>query len=169
MLQPHSAPPLLQRLKPYLSLIGWVILVLGLGSGMGIFFGPDNWYRTLTVPTWNPPGWVFGPAWTLLYIFIGISVWLVQHDRDVTPAAKTSAMRLFWLQLALNLAWTPIFFGLHKPMLAFIVISLLWISVLFTIRAFGKISVLAGYLLAPYLAWISFALILNGTIWLLNS
>lgn len=154
--------------NPKFSLAIWIILILGLGSAMGIFFGPDDWFQALKKPTWNPPGWVFGPAWTLLYILMGISVWLFRREANAAGVGKTSAMRLFWIQLLLNLAWTPIFFGLHQPLLAFIEICLLWLAALWTALAFGKISSTAGYLLVPYLAWLSFALVLNGTIWLLN-
>jgi benzodiazapine receptor len=154
---------------PKLSLVMWVVLILGLGSGMGIFFGPDSWFQSLTKPTWNPPGWVFAPAWTLLYVLMGTSVWRMRRDAHASRIDKTSAMRLFWTQFVLNLAWTPIFFGLHQPGLAFIEICLLWLVALWTALAFGKISSTAGYLLVPYLAWLSFALVLNGTIWLLNN
>jgi translocator protein len=169
MQDPDSSSSVQQGQKNYLALAGWITLVLGLGSGIGIFFGPDEWFQTIAKPTWNPPGWLFGPVWTVLYIMVGISVWLIQQRRDVSSAAKASAMRLFWIQLVLNLAWTPIFFGLHSPALAFVLICALWITIVLTISAFGKISTWAGYLLIPYLAWVSFALILNGTIWLMNA
>ena len=154
---------------PKLALLGWMVLILGLGTGMGIFFGADAWFQTLVKPTWNPPGWLFGPVWTVLYILIAISVWLVRKTPDANVADRTLAMRLFWLQLILNLAWTPIFFGLHNPLFAFVVICLLWITVISTALAFSRLSIAASYLLVPYLIWISFALILNGTIWLLNT
>ena len=154
---------------PKLALVMWIVLTLGLGSGMGIFFGPDSWFQALTKPTWNPPGWVFAPAWTLLYVLMGISVWKVRRNTRASRADNTLAMRLFWIQFVLNLAWTPIFFGLHQPGLAFIEICLLWLAALWTALAFGKISSTAGYLLVPYQAWLSFALVLNGTIWLLNN
>ena len=160
--------PTLENAYPKLTLLGWIVLILGLGSGIGIFFGPDTWFQTLVKPTWNPPGWLFGPVWTLLYISIGISVWLVRRELNTSKATLNYAMRLFWLQLLLNLVWTPVFFGLHSPFVAFIVICMLWITVLLTVTAFSRISLKAAYLLIPYLAWISFALILNGTIWLLN-
>ncbi|MGH8049738.1 MAG: TspO/MBR family protein [Arenimonas sp.] len=153
---------------PKLALIAWVVLILGLGSGMVIFFGPDSWFQTLSKPTWNPPAWVFAPAWTLLYTLMGISVWWVRRDTSASRSEKSLAMRLFWIQFVLNLAWTPIFFGLHQPGLAFIEICLLWLAALWAALAFGKISSAAGYLLVPYQAWLSFALVLNGTIWLLN-
>lgn len=164
----HDTKKKTEHAYPKLALVMWIVLILGLGSGMGIFFGPDNWFQALTKPTWNPPGWVFGPAWTLLYVLMAISVWRLRSDADAARINKTSAMQLFWFQLLLNLAWTPIFFGLHQPGFAFIEICLLWLVALWTAIAFGKISSTAGYLLVPYLAWLSFALVLNGTIWLLN-
>lgn len=157
------------RMHSALALAGWIALVLGLGSGMGLFFGPDAWFDALHKPTWNPPNWLFAPVWTTLYVLIGISVWLVWRQKDAAPALRRRALILFWCQLALNLAWTPIFFGLHQPMLAFAEICLLWISILATAVAFGRVRALAGYLFAPYLLWVSFALILNGTIWLMNA
>jgi translocator protein len=152
-----------------LALAGWVALVLGLGVGVGVFFGPDDWFRTLLKPTWNPPNWLFGPVWALLYVLMGVAVWLVRRQPDVPRVVIAQAMRLFWIQLGLNLLWTPIFFGLHQPGLAFVEICLIWIAALYTAIAFGKIRALAGYLLVPYLLWISFALVLNGTIWLMNT
>lgn len=159
----------LESSHPKLALLGWVIFILGLGTGMGIFFGADAWFQTLVKPTWNPPAWLFGPVWTILYILMAISVWLVRKIPNANAEDRTLAMRLFWLQLVLNLVWTPIFFGLHSPLFAFVVICLLWITVISTALAFSRLSSAASYLLVPYLLWISFALILNGTIWLLNS
>ncbi|MFT3807944.1 TspO/MBR family protein [Arenimonas sp.] len=155
--------------RSLLGLLGWIVLVVGLGGAMGIFFGPDAWYARLLKPTWNPPNWLFAPVWTTLYALIGISAWLVWRQQDAASALRRRAMTLFWIQLALNLAWTPIFFGLHQPLLAFAEICLLWIAILATAVAFGRVRALAGYLFAPYLLWVSFALILNGTIWLMNA
>lgn len=165
---PDTNTPLPSRLRSMLALVGWVALVLGLGSAIGLIFGPDAWYRSLLKPTWNPPGWLFGPVWTALYATIGIGVWLVWQAKDAASPLRQRALTLFWIQLALNLAWTPIFFGLRQPMLAFAEICLLWIAILATAVAFGRVRALAGYLLVPYLLWVSFALILNGTIWLMN-
>lgn len=154
---------------PIVALILWLVLILGLGSGAGIFFGPGPWFESLVKPSWNPPGWLFGPTWTLLYTLMAISVWKLRRVAYQSGLKSSSAMRLFWLQLVLNLAWTPIFFGLQQPGLAFLEICILWCVALSTALAFGKISGIAGYLLLPYLLWLSFALVLNGTIWLLNS
>lgn len=152
----------------FVQLAGWIALVLGLGTGVGLLFGPDAWFGGLLKPTWNPPGWLFGPVWTLLYILMGVSVWLLRSQPDVPRVALMQAMRLFWGQLLLNLLWTPIFFGLHQPGWAFAEICVLWVAALATAIAFGKIRAISGYLLIPYLLWVSFALILNGTIWLMN-
>lgn len=164
---PTDAPS--QVRHPLLALAGWIALTLGLGVGVGLLFGPDAWFTALLKPTWNPPGWLFAPVWTLLYILMGVSVWIVRSQPDVPRALVAQAMRLFWLQLALNLLWTPIFFGLHRPWLAFAEICLLWIAVLYTALMFGRIRAIAGYLMIPYGLWVSFALVLNGTIWLMNT
>ncbi len=158
-----------ERSYPKLALVCWIALVLGLGSSMALFFGPDEWFQALAKPTWNPPGWLFGPVWTVLYVLLGISAWMIRRNTTASAADRSYAMLLFCLQLVLNLAWTPIFFGLHEPALAFIEICILWLAALSTALAFGKISSTAGYLFVPYLMWVSFALLLNGTIWLLNS
>jgi translocator protein len=155
--------------NPKWALLGWVVFILGLGSATGFLFGPDAWFQALVKPIWNPPGWLFGPVWTMLYILMAISVWLVRKAPEVSTSDQRLAMRLFWLQLLLNLAWTPIFFGLHNPFFAFVIICLLWITVISTALAFSKISITASYLMVPYLLWLSFALVLNGTIWLLNA
>ena len=154
---------------PKTSLVVWLAVILGLGSGMALFFGPGAWFQELTKPTWNPPGWLFAPVWTLLYMLMAVSAWLIRRDTQTLRPEMLWAMTLFGLQFALNLAWTPIFFGLRQPAFAFLEICLLWLAALWTALAFGKISSTAGYLLAPYLLWLSFALVLNGTIWLLNS
>ncbi|KFN43882.1 TspO/MBR family protein [Arenimonas oryziterrae] len=162
----YAAPPAIAR---WLALAGWIGLLLGLGTGMGVLFGPDDWFATLFKPTWNPPGWVFAPVWTTLYVLMAVALWLVRREPAVEPRLRRQAQALFALQFALNLAWTPLFFGLHSPRLAFIEICVLWIAVLATATSFGRIRALAGYLLVPYALWVSFALILNGTIWLMNA
>jgi len=166
---PQSGETAGEKGHPVLALAGWIALTLALGVGVGLFFGPDDWFRGLLKPTWNPPNWVFGPVWTLLYVLMGTSVWLLRRQVNVPPALAALAMPLFRPHLALNLAWTPLFFGLHSPLLAFLEICVLWITALSCAVAFGKIRAWSGYLLVPYLLWISFALILNGTIWLMNT
>ncbi len=153
----------------WLALIGWVVLMVGLGATSGVLFGPDAWYTTLLKPTWNPPSWLFGPVWTALYVSMAVALWLVRHEPDVDEPTRRRAQALFAVQFLLNLAWTPLFFALHTPGFAFLDICLLWVVLLSTMLAFGRVHALAGYLLLPYLLWVSFALVLNGTIWLMNS
>lgn len=152
-----------------LALVGWIVLLVGLGAITGVMFGPGEWYAALLKPTWNPPSWLFGPVWTLLYISMAVSLWLVRREPDGDDLMRQRALALFAIQFLLNLAWTPLFFGLHSPGLAFVGICLLWIALLSTMLTFGRVRALSGYLLLPYLLWVSFALVLNGTIWLMNS
>lgn len=150
-----------------LTLVAWILLLVALGAGVGILFGADEWYDALLKPTFNPPAAVFGPVWTALYAVMAAALWLVWRSRD-DVAMRRTALRLFWVQFALNLLWSPLFFGLHSPGMAFVDICLLWTAVLATALAFGKVRPLAGYLMVPYVLWVSFALVLNGTIWLMN-
>lgn len=151
-----------------LMLLVLVGACVGLGAGVGLLFGPDAAYAALQKPAWSPPGRLFGPVWTLLYALIGTSAWLVWRERRVSSGDRRTAWTAFGLQAVLNLAWSPIFFGLRSPGLALLDISLLWLAVLWTTVAFGRIRPLAGYFLVPYVLWVSFALVLNGTVWLLN-
>jgi translocator protein len=123
-----------------------------------------GWYSKQKKPSFNPPSWIFGPVWTMLYILIGISLYLVLVSGKLTNLA----IIIFSIQLFLNLIWTGIFFGMKKPLLAFIEIVLLWASILINILVFYEISRAASYLLIPYLLWVSFAAVLNFSIWWLN-
>lgn len=153
----------------WLALVAWILLLVGLGAATGVLFGPSDWYAALLKPTWNPPAWLFGPVWTLLYISMAVALWLVRREPDIDAPTRQWALAMFAIQFLLNLAWTPMFFGLQSPGLAFAEICLLWIALLSTTLMFGRVRALAGYLLLPYLLWVSFALVLNGTIWLMNS
>lgn len=159
-----SATPLADGL----TLVAWIFLLVALGAGAGILFGADEWYDTLLKPTFNPPASVFGPVWTVLYALMAIALWLVWRDRDDDSKIRRTAIRLFAVQFVLNLLWSPLFFGLHSPGAAFVDICLLWLAALASALAFGKVRPLAGYMLLPYVLWVSFALVLNGTIWLMN-
>jgi tryptophan-rich sensory protein len=132
----------------------------------GILFPPGPWYETLTKPSWCPPNWLFGPAWTLLYAMIAVSGWLVW--REAGFAGATAALVIYGVQLLLNAAWSGIFFGLKRMDLAFAELVLLWLAILATIVAFFPIHAGAALLLVPYLAWVSFAGALNLTLWRLN-
>lgn len=166
---PEPAEPAAQPRDGWLALVGWILLLVGLGATSGGLFGPDAWYAALLKPTWNPPSWVFGPVWTLLYAMMAVALWVVRREPESEDGLRRRAQILFAIQFALNMAWTPLFFELHSPGLAFAEICLLWGALLSTVLAFGRVRPLAGYLLLPYLLWVSFALVLNGTIWLMNS
>jgi tryptophan-rich sensory protein len=127
-----------------------------------------GWYQTLTKPALNPPAWVFGPVWTILFVLMGIALFLVWKKGFKTKSAKI-ALGLFIGQLALNMLWSIIFFGLHSPAGAFIEIIFLWLAILATIIAFAKISRPAAWLLIPYILWVSFAGYLTYSVWQLNS
>jgi tryptophan-rich sensory protein len=121
------------------------------------------WYRELDKPRWNPPSWVFGPVWTTLYVLMGIAVWRVWRREPKGPAVA-----LFGVQLALNLAWSFIFFRAREIDLAFAEIVVLWTFIAATIVAFRRIDRAAASLMLPYLAWVSFAALLNATIARMN-
>lgn len=146
-----------------LVLLGFIVLTF-LAPAAGAFTPPGAWYQTLNKPSWNPPPWIFGPVWTLLYLSMAVAAWLVWK-----LGGQGHALRLYVVQLALNAAWTPVFFGAHEMGAAFLVIVSMWIAILLTLRAFWAVSRPAGLLLVPYLAWVSFASVLNFTLWRLNS
>ena len=127
---------------------------------------PGEWYARLNKPAWNPPSWIFGPVWSALYTTMAVAAWLVWKRGGF--AAQRPALTLFLGQLALNAAWTPLFFGLHRPDLAFADIVLLWLAIALTLRSFSKVHRGAAWLLVPYIAWVSFATVLNGTLWRMN-
>ena len=133
---------------------------------LGIFAMPGEWYASLRKPSWNPPGWIFGPVWTALYAMMAVAAWLVWRRGGF--AAQRRALTMFLVQLALNAAWTPLFFGLHWPGVAFAEIVLLWLAIGATLFAFRPVSRVAAWLLVPYLAWVSFAAVLNFELWRLN-
>ena len=126
-----------------------------------------TWYATLQKPALNPPSWIFAPVWITLYVLMGIAAFLVWRKGSEKKEVK-KALAVFILQLILNAIWTPIFFGLHNPGLGLIVIIALWLSIIWTMISFHKISRAAMYLLVPYLLWVSFASYLNYSIWALN-
>ena len=150
----------------WLALAGFVLLCLAVGAIGGWATQPaiEGWYRVIAKPDWTPPDWVFAPVWTLLYIMMAVAAWLVwQSRRNIGPA-----LGLFFVQLALNLAWSLIFFGLRAPGLAALEIAALWLLVALTMVAFFRRVRVAGLLFVPYLAWVSFAAALNIAIWRLN-
>jgi len=130
-----------------------------------------TWYAGLHKPTFSPPNWIFGPVWTILYILMAIAMYLVWNYKTknrVEHESRTTGLLYFFIQLTCNSLWSIIFFGLHAPLAAFIVILFLWIFIYLSMQKFFKVSKTAGQLLIPYLVWVSFASILNLSIILLN-
>ena len=148
-----------------LALLGFTAACV-LATMTGAFFRPGEWYERLKKPSWRPPNRLFAPVWTVLYVMIAVSGWLVWREAGFTGAALPMAVYAF--QLVLNAAWTPLFFGLHRPDLGFVDIVLVWLSIIATIALFWPIHVGAALLLVPYLAWVTFATALNLAIWRLN-
>ena len=132
----------------------------------GVVFRPGEWYEHLAKPSWRPPNWLFGPAWTVLYLCIAVSGWLVWRRVGVWGAPV--AMAVYLVQLLLNAGWSACSFGLHRLDLAFGELILLWLSIAATIAMFAPISAAAATLLIPYLAWVTFAGALNLALWRLN-
>lgn len=142
------------------------IVVTFLAPALGAWAMPGEWYAALRKPAWNPPSWIFGPVWTALYFMMATAAWLVW--RRGGWAGQRRALTLYFVQLGLNAAWTPIFFGLKMPGLAFAEILLLLAAIVATALAFRGVSKGAAALLLPYMAWVSFAAFLNYTLWSLN-
>lgn len=146
------------------------ILICQSAGFIGSFFtvsSVSTWYLTISKPFFNPPSWLFGPVWISLYLLMGISLYLI-WNKEINNKQSKIAVKVFGLQLVLNSLWSIIFFGLRNPLFAFIEIILLWITIIFTIKYFYKISKKASYLLIPYILWVSFAAILNFSIYYLN-
>jgi tryptophan-rich sensory protein len=143
-------------------------LVIGYFSGIVTRSAIMDWYPTLIKPSFNPPNWIFAPVWSMLYVMMGVAAGLVWDRMDSNKEVVKKALIVFAVQLALNALWSYLFFGLHNPMLAGLEIIILWLVIYETYLQFSKINKIAGYLLIPYLAWVSFAMILNASIWWLN-
>lgn len=136
------------------------------GAASGLATPPGAWYAGLAKPGWTPPSWVFGPVWTMLYLMIGVSGWLLWSNRRA-PGGR-AVLALFVIQLALNFAWTPVFFGLQAPGPAFAVIVLLLACIVTTIGFAWRMRRAAALLLMPYAAWVAFASALNFALWRMN-
>jgi benzodiazapine receptor len=143
------------------------ILVCFVAAGLGSVWTSKSvgtWYETLMKPTWNPPSWVFGPVWSVLYLLMGIALWLVWRRAGLLALP----VGVFAVQLVLNALWSGLFFGLQNPGAAFAEIVVLWAAIVATIVVFWRVTPVAGGLLLPYIGWVSFAAVLNFTIWRLN-
>jgi translocator protein len=154
------------------SLWKFVIAILiceavGITSGLLSQSGMNTWFSTLNKPSWNPPAYLFGPVWATLYFLMGISLWLIWKT-NAPENHKRNAVTIFAIQLFLNFWWSIIFFKFHSSGIALIDIFLMVITISLTIYYFSYISPLAAWLLVPYIAWVSFATVLNYTIWCMN-
>jgi len=158
------------KLKEFWALVISIVLAQ-LAGGLGSLFTMPKiptWYAALVKPPLNPPSWVFGPVWTTLFVFMGVAAFLVWRKHEVATKQRQEALRLYGLQLVLNTIWSFLFFGLQNPGAAFGEIIILWLAIALTIRVFSRISKLAAWLMAPYLAWVTFASYLTLMIWFLN-
>ncbi|MEP6482967.1 MAG: TspO/MBR family protein [Rudaea sp.] len=139
------------------------LLIVFAAAVTGAMSSPDGWFKALNKPWFNPPTWVFPPAWTILYFLMAFAAW-----RVYLVAGIGAGLVVWGIQLIANAAWTPLFFGLHRIDLALIDVAILWLLVLTTTILFFQRSRAAGYMLIPYLAWVSFAMTLTFAIWRLN-
>ena len=153
--------------KQILGLLAWLAISF-CAAGVGGLASADaaTFYRELARPRWAPPGWLFAPVWSLLYLLMGIAAWLVWRERGFRNASF--ALSLFLVQLGANALWTWLFFVWHRGAFAFAEILVLWLSILGTIIAFWRVRPLAGVLLLPYLGWVTFASALTYSIWKRN-
>lgn len=154
--------------RTWLALLGFIVLCFA-AAGIGGYWtslSQPGWYDRIAKPSWTPPSWLFGPVWTALYLAMAVAAWLVW--RHGGWAEQRRPLTLFLVQLALNTAWSGLFFGLRSPGLAMAEIVLLWFAILLTLRAFLRVDRVAGWLFVPYLLWVTFAAALNFAVWRLN-
>ena len=157
-------------MKKLFVILGAVALCLGVGyaSSFATQSSINTWYPTIQKPFFNPPNWIFAPVWSLLFVMMGIAAGRIANLQKEQPVLVKKALIFFAIQLTLNALWSILFFGLCNPMLAFFEIILLGLFIFETIKAFAVLDKISSYLLYPYLAWVSFAAILNVSIWYLN-
>ncbi len=152
-----------------IGLAAWLLVsftAAGLGS-IATATSVDGWYQTLARPSWNPPDWVFGPVWTTLFAMMAVAAWLIWRQAGLRQAAMP--LGLFIAQLALNVLWSVLFFGLRRPDLAAFEIVVLWLAIAATIASFWRRSLPAALLMLPYFLWVTFAALLSFAIARLNS
>jgi len=154
-----------KHLHEGLALTVFLLVCFGV-AWFGARFRPGEWYGGLVKPSWTPPNGLFAPVWIVLYATMAVAGWMVWREAGLSGAALP--LSLFAVQLFLNGIWSWLFFGLHRPDMAFADIIALWLAIAATIVVFQPISVTAGLLLLPYFLWVSFALVLNFSIWQLN-
>jgi tryptophan-rich sensory protein len=159
----------MNKTKGFITLLACIIVCQLAGFIGSMFTTPaiPTWYANINKPSFNPPNWVFAPVWTTLYLLMGIALFLVLLKGLKEKYVKIAVL-VFTFQLVLNSLWSFLFFGLQSPSAAFIEIILLWAAILASIILFFRISKIAGYLLIPYILWVSFASVLNFAIWQIN-
>ncbi len=153
----------------WLSYVFSILIAQGAG-GIGAIFTTSKiptWYAALAKPSWQPPSWVFGPVWTTLYLLMGIAAARIWNYRGRSSLVK-GALIVYTVQLILNILWSVVFFGAQSPAGALLLIVALWLAIVATIYQFWRIDHTAALLLVPYLLWVTFASVLNATIWHLN-
>jgi translocator protein len=157
-----------QRSARLVGLALWLALCVGGGAWIGVATqgGESPWYASLDKPSWTPPSWVFAPVWTTLYAAMGVAAWLVWREGGWRQ--QRMPLLVFLVQLTLNFAWSPFFFGLQQITWALVDIVALWLLIVLAIPVFGRVERAAAWLLAPYLAWVSFATALNAAIVWMN-
>lgn len=155
----------MNALKKYAGLLGWIAVVAVAGT-FASYFDPGSWYQGIAKPSFTPPSWIFPVVWPILYLLMAIAAWLIWKDFGFTEGRRP--LKWFGVQLALNAAWSWLFFGRHGIASALAEIALLWIAILFTLLLFWKKNRWAGLLMLPYLLWTTYALALNYAIWQLN-
>lgn len=155
------------KVKKPVKLIIFIGFCLSVGA-IGSLFTTSSiptWYATLVKPSFSPPNWIFGPIWTILYILMGISAYIIAQTKN---KLATAALKLFWIHLIVNFAWSYLFFGLRNPFYGLVCILVLWSLIVAVILRFSKINKMSAWLLSPYIMWVSFATFLNYDIWILN-
>ena len=150
-------------MKGYLVLAGFLLVTVGGGLAIGFVTRPGAWYAGLVKPSFNPPNWIFGPAWTVLYVLIAVAGWRV-FEREPGSAA----MAVWAVALALNFLWSPVFFGAHRPGVALVVVAAMLATIIAFIAMTWRRERLAALLFVPYAAWTAFAALLNAAVWWLN-
>ena len=154
----------MKRSLPSQVLVGIGILLLTLAApSLGAFSPPADWYQNINKPSWNPPPWIFGPVWSTLYLMMAVAAFLVWRQEG-----WSRAMTAYLVQLIFNAAWTPLFFGAKRIDWACVNIIALWFAILVTILCFWRVNKVAAWILIPYLGWVSFATVLNATLWAMN-
>lgn len=158
-----------KKIKTVLLLVATIVFAQ-LAGWFGAIFNAislTDWYPALVKPAFNPPSWVFGPVWTILFLLMGLSLFIIlqghwhQRQRDL-------AVLVFIIQWLLNIGWSFIFFGLQNPLVAFVEIIILWLAIMWNMIVFYRLDKKAAYLLLPYLLWVTFAMVLNANIVVLN-